>query len=95
MTTRASGEKCRRNRWGKQHLQPSGAPERESGLPPRTAGNTADQNRLKPCGRMPFDLWKELELESQKGNPGLREFRDHDAAAVAEISTECADQERF
>jgi hypothetical protein len=38
---------------------------------PRTTGNTADQTRLKPCRRKPFDVWKELELESQKGNPGL------------------------
>ncbi len=30
--------------------------------------NTEDQNRLKPCSGKPFDLWNELELESQKGN---------------------------
>jgi hypothetical protein len=25
---------------------------------PRTAGNQAEQNRLKPCRGKPFDLWK-------------------------------------
>jgi hypothetical protein len=28
----------------------------------------------KPCRGKPFDLWNELELESQKGNPGLEVF---------------------
>jgi hypothetical protein len=35
-----------------------------------TAGNTAEQNRLKPCTGKPVDLLDGLELESQKGNPG-------------------------
>ena len=39
--------------------------------PPRTTGNTADQNRQQPCREEPFDLWNELELESQKGNSRL------------------------
>jgi hypothetical protein len=42
---------------------------RETGPSPHS-GNTADQNRLKPCGGKPFDLETKLELESQKGNPG-------------------------
>jgi len=42
---------------------------RETGSP-CTIGNTADQNRLKPCKGKPFDLSNELELENQKGNPG-------------------------
>ena len=35
-----------------------------------TTGNTAEQNRLKPFTRKPFEVSNELELESQKGNPG-------------------------
>ena len=35
-----------------------------------TTGNTAEQNRLKPCTGKPFELSNELELDSQKGNPG-------------------------
>jgi hypothetical protein len=38
--------------------------------PSATTGNTATQNRLKPCRGKPFELSNELELESQKGNPG-------------------------
>ena len=34
-----------------------------------TTGNTAEQNR-QPCTGKPFELSNELELESQKGNPG-------------------------
>lgn len=36
-----------------------------------TTGNTADQNRLKPCRGKPFDLRIELKFESQKGNSRL------------------------
>ena len=36
-----------------------------------TTGNTAEQNRLKPCTGKSFELPNELELESQKGNPAL------------------------
>jgi hypothetical protein len=36
-----------------------------------TTGNTAEQNRLKPCAGKPFELSNELELEGQKGNSGL------------------------
>jgi hypothetical protein len=39
--------------------------------PSGTAGNTVEQCRLKPCTGKPFELTDELELESQKGNPGL------------------------
>ena len=38
---------------------------------PRTPGNHAEQNRLKPCRAKPSDLWKELKFESQKGNSRL------------------------
>jgi len=37
--------------------------------PPRTTGNTADQNRLKPCRGHPFGLQSELESESKKEIP--------------------------
>ncbi len=37
--------------------------------PPRTTGNTADQNRLKPCRGRPFGLQSELESESKKEIP--------------------------
>ena len=37
---------------------------------PRTAGNNAKQNQLKPCPGKPFDLRKEFKFESQKEIPG-------------------------
>ena len=55
---------------GKTASSAVGSPSDAKPAPPRTTGNTADQNRLKPCRGKPFDLWNELELESQKGNPG-------------------------
>ena len=52
-------------------LQPSKArPTRNRPLP-QLLGDTAEQSRLKPCRGKPFELPNELELESQKGNPGL------------------------
>jgi hypothetical protein len=39
--------------------------------PPGAAGNTMDQNRLKPCSARPLGLYGELESGSQNGNPGL------------------------
>ncbi len=42
-------------------------PRRETGLSPHY-WNHAEQNRLKPCRGEPFDLWKEIKFESQKGN---------------------------
>ena len=35
---------------------------------PRTPGNHAEQNRLKPCRGKPFDLCKDLKFQSQEGN---------------------------
>ena len=35
---------------------------------PRSAGNHAEQNWIKPCRGKPFDLSKSLELKGQKGN---------------------------
>ena len=40
--------------------------------PSGTAGNTVAQCRLKPCTGKPFEVTDELELESQKGNSGLK-----------------------
>jgi hypothetical protein len=55
---------------GKMHHQPSEArPPRNPPLP-QLLGNTAEQSRLEPCTGKPFELPNELELESQKGNPG-------------------------
>jgi hypothetical protein len=71
MTTPGGREKCCQNRWGKRRLQPSGSPPDAKPATSTTTGNTADQNRLKPCRGEPFELLKELELESQKGNPRL------------------------
>jgi hypothetical protein len=48
-----------------------GSPPDAKPASPRTTGNTADEDWLQPCTGMQFDLWKALELASQKGNPGL------------------------
>jgi hypothetical protein len=57
---------------GKIRLQPSKArPTRKRPLP-QLPGNTVEQSRLKPCTEKPFELSNDLELESQKGNPGLQ-----------------------
>src|SRR5882762_5421637 len=41
-------------------------------VPSGAAGNTVDQDGVKPCKGKPFDVPNQLELEGQKGNPGLR-----------------------
>jgi hypothetical protein len=48
-----------------------GSPPDAKPASPRTPGNHAEQNRLKPCRGKPFDLWKELKFERQKGNSPL------------------------
>ena len=53
---------------GKIASSPIGSPLDAKPASPRTTGNTAHQNRLKPCRGKPFELWKRLKLESQKGN---------------------------
>jgi hypothetical protein len=55
---------------GKTRLQPSKARWTRNRPLPQLRGNTAEQSRLKPCTGKPFELSNELELESQKGNPG-------------------------
>jgi len=54
---------------------------RETG-PPRSAGNDAEQNRLKACRGKPFDLWKELTFESQKGNSRKKESSEGRCGSV-------------
>ena len=46
-----------------------GSPPAATLAAPCAAGDTADQNRRKPCRGKQFELSDELELESQKGNP--------------------------
>jgi hypothetical protein len=48
-----------------------GSPPDAKQASPRTTGDNAEQNRLKPCRGKPFDLWKELTFESRKGNSRL------------------------
>jgi hypothetical protein len=43
-----------------------GSPADATPASPRTTGNTASQNWLKPCRGKSFDLWNELELEVKK-----------------------------
>ena len=53
------------------HLQPSGARQTGNRPLPALLENHAEQNRLKPCRGKPFDLWKDLKFESQKGDSHL------------------------
>ena len=55
---------------GKKGSSAVGSPPDAKPASPCTTGNTADQNRLKPCKGKQFDRSNELELENQKGNPG-------------------------
>src|SRR5271154_5472472 len=49
---------------------------------PRTPGNHAEQNRLKPCRGKPFDLCKELKFESLK-----RKFPLNSSVSVAQCKS--------
>src|SRR5216683_1756111 len=49
MTTLGRREKCLRNRSGKGHLRALRAHQMRKPAPPGAAGNSVDQNRLKPC----------------------------------------------
>lgn len=60
-----------RNRSKKMHFRAWLAHQMRNPAHPGAAGNTVNQNRLKPCRRRPFGLCGELESESQNGNPGL------------------------
>jgi hypothetical protein len=53
---------------GKTASSAVGSPPDAKPASPRTPGNHAEQNRLKPRRAKPFDLWKKLKFESQKGN---------------------------
>ena len=68
MTTLGTQGEVSPESMGKTASSAVGGPPDAKPASPRTTGNTAEQNRLKPCRGKPFDLWKELELESQKGN---------------------------
>ena len=65
MTTLAKGEACAGP--FKQYVFPGVAypPDAKTG----SAGNTVDQNRLKPCRGRPFGLHAELKSESKKEIP--------------------------
>jgi hypothetical protein len=54
----------------KMHFRAWPAHQRRNPAHPSAAGNTVNQNRLKPCRRRPFGLYGELESESQNGNSG-------------------------
>jgi hypothetical protein len=56
---------------GKTASSAVGSPPDAKPASPRTTGNHAEQNRLKPCRGKPFHLWNELKFESQKGNSRL------------------------
>jgi hypothetical protein len=70
MTTPGMQGEVSRESMGKTASSAVGEPaQRETGHF-RTTGKTAEQNRLQPCTGKPFELANELELDSQKGNPG-------------------------
>ncbi len=61
MTTLGRREKCPRNRSEKGAFPGVCVPTRCESGPPGAAGNTVEQNRLKPCKGRPFGLCGELE----------------------------------
>src|SRR5260370_39737452 len=48
---------------------------RDTGASPHY-GEHCGPKSAKPCRGKPFDLWNELELESQKGNPAKKSARE-------------------
>ena len=71
MTTLERREKCLRNGSRKGPLRALRAHQMRNRPLPSAAGNTVDENRLKPCQARTFGLHGELQSESQNGNPGL------------------------
>jgi hypothetical protein len=69
MTTPGTQGEVSPESMGKTASSAVGSPPDAKPASPCTTGNTADQNRLKPCKGKPFNLSNELELENQKGNP--------------------------
>jgi hypothetical protein len=69
MTTLGEGRSVCITIQNKMHFR-AWLPTRSKTGTPGAAGNTVDQNRLKPCRGRPFGLQAELESESKKGNPG-------------------------
>jgi hypothetical protein len=53
---------------------------------PGAAGNTVNQNRLKPCRRRPSGLCNELHSESQNGNPGLIQRKQNGKGSMKQYS---------
>jgi hypothetical protein len=66
MTTPGPSEDRLRNR-SKRRYAPSGCEP----APPGATGNTGDQNRLETSRERSSALKRELELESQNGNPSV------------------------
>ena len=71
MTTLGRREKCLRNRSEKGHLPALRCPPEAKPAPPGAAGNTVDRKPAKTLQREVVQPIRELESESQNGNPGL------------------------
>ena len=75
---------------GKTASSAGGGPPDSKAAPPRTTGNTADQNRLKPCIKKVVGSMERVGMESQKGNSGLGWIQQcsgwRETAAVATLS---------
>ena len=71
MTTPGTQREVSPESMGKTASSAVGSPPDAKPASHCTTGNTADQNRLKPCTGKPFELSNELDFESQKGNPSL------------------------
>jgi hypothetical protein len=72
MTTLGRREKCLRNRCEKGHLRALRAHQVRNRSLPGAAGSTVDQNRAKNFPGEAVWSIRELESESQNGNPGLK-----------------------
>jgi len=66
--------KCLRMRPGKESFQDVACSLEAKPAPSGANGNTVDQYRLKPLQREVVRPIRELEAESQNGNPGLTTF---------------------
>jgi hypothetical protein len=71
MTALVWREKCLRMRPRKRSFRGVECSPEAKPVPSGAAGNTVDQDGVKPCKGKPFDVTNQLELEGQKGNPVL------------------------